>query len=103
MKIDFSQPGKPTDNAFVKRFNGTFRAECLNTHWFADMHEAKALIEASRKEYHNAHPHTSLTDRIPNKFAIQHAAGRVPAETNIGCGLTSDLLEENQALKPALH
>ena len=36
-KIDFSRPGKPTDNAFVESFNGTFRSECLNTHWFADM------------------------------------------------------------------
>jgi putative transposase len=34
MKIDFSRPGKPTDNAFVESFNGTFRAECLNAHWF---------------------------------------------------------------------
>ncbi len=34
VKIDFSRPGKPTDNAFVESFNGTFRAECLNTNWF---------------------------------------------------------------------
>ena len=34
VKIDFSRPGKPTDNAFVESFNGTFRAECLNAHWF---------------------------------------------------------------------
>lgn len=33
VKIDFSRPGKPTDNAFAESFNGTFRAECLNTHW----------------------------------------------------------------------
>jgi putative transposase len=44
-KIDFSRPGKPTDNAFVESFNGTFRAECLDTHWFCDLKEAKQLIE----------------------------------------------------------
>lgn len=35
--IDFSRPGKPTDNAFVESFNGTLRSECLNTHWFRDL------------------------------------------------------------------
>ena len=38
-------------NAFVESFNGTFRRECLDTHWFADMDEAKYLIEAWRQEY----------------------------------------------------
>ena len=41
VKIDFSRPGKPTDNAFVESFNGTFRAECLDAHWFNDLNEAK--------------------------------------------------------------
>lgn len=46
-KIDFSRPGKPTDNAFVESFNGTpLRSECLNTHWFLDLKEATHLIEA---------------------------------------------------------
>jgi transposase InsO family protein len=39
-KIDFSRPGKPTDNAYVESFNGTFQSECLDTHWFADLKEA---------------------------------------------------------------
>ena len=39
--IDFSRPGKPTDNAFLESFNGTFREECLNTHWFTSLTEAK--------------------------------------------------------------
>jgi putative transposase len=50
-KIDLSRPGKPTDNAFVESFNGTFRAECLDTHWFSDLKEAKRLIESWRREY----------------------------------------------------
>jgi putative transposase len=49
VKIDFSRPGKPTDNAFVESFNGTLRAECLDTHWFSDPNEAKQLIEAWRR------------------------------------------------------
>jgi putative transposase len=50
VKIDFSRPGKPTDNAFIESFNGTFRNECLNTHWFLDLKEARKLIEAWRYE-----------------------------------------------------
>jgi putative transposase len=49
-KIDFSRPGKPTDNAIVESFNGTFRSECLKTHWFLDLKEARQLIEAWRHE-----------------------------------------------------
>jgi putative transposase len=41
VKIDFSRPGKPTDNAFCESFNGTLRAECLDTHWFQNLTESK--------------------------------------------------------------
>ena len=94
-KIDFSRPGKPTDNAFVESFNGTFRSECLNTHWFADLREAKALIETWRKEYNESRPHASLADRTPSEFASQYAASRILAETKNSRGLTSDLVQEN--------
>ena len=80
-KIDFSRPGKPTDNAFVESFNGTFRAECLNTHWFMNLKEAKHLIEAWRREYNDSRPHASLADRTPSEFASQYAASRVLAGT----------------------
>ncbi len=46
VRIDFSRPGKPTDNAFVESFNGTLREECLNAHWFASLPDAKQTIEA---------------------------------------------------------
>jgi putative transposase len=35
--LDFSRPGKPTDNAFIEAFNGRFRAECLNAHRFHEL------------------------------------------------------------------
>jgi putative transposase len=81
VQIDFSRPGKPTDNAFVESFNGTFRSECLNTHWFLDLKEAKQLIEAWRHEYNESRPHASLADRTPSQFASQFATSRVLAET----------------------
>ncbi len=35
--LDFSRPGKPTDNGFIEAFNSKFRVECLNTHWFMSL------------------------------------------------------------------
>ncbi|RZU35523.1 putative transposase [Edaphobacter modestus] len=81
VKIDFSRPGKPTDNAFVESFNGTFRSECLDTHWFLDLKEARKLIEAWRREYNESRPHASLDDRTPSEFASQIAASRDLAAT----------------------
>jgi hypothetical protein len=65
----------------LTRFNGTFRSECLNTHWFLDLKEARQLIEAWRREYNESRPHASLDDRTPSEFASQYAASRVLAET----------------------
>jgi putative transposase len=81
VKLDFSRPGKPTDNAFVESFNGTFRDECLNVHWFESLTEAKQLIEAWRREYNESRPHRALKESTPSEFASQYAASRILAET----------------------
>jgi putative transposase len=81
VKIDFSRPGKPTDNAFVESFNGTFRAECLNVHWFETLAEARQLIEGWRQEYNESRPHRSLGERTPSEFASQFAANRALTAT----------------------
>jgi putative transposase len=67
--LDFSRPGKPTDNAFVESFNGKFRAECLDTHWFLSLSDARAKIETWRRHYNESRPHTSLGWMTPNEFA----------------------------------
>ena len=76
VRIDFSRPGKPTDNAFVESFNGTLRAECLDAHWFTTLAEAKQLIECWRREYNESRPHRALGERTPLEFARQFAAQR---------------------------
>ncbi|MGH9511463.1 MAG: integrase core domain-containing protein, partial [Terriglobales bacterium] len=73
VQIDFSRPGKPTDNAYVESFNGTLRAECLDAHWFGTLTEAKQMIEAWRREYNESRPHRSLGERTPTEFACQIA------------------------------
>ena len=69
VELDFSRPGKPTDNAFIESFNGKLRAECLNQHWFASLSDAKETIEGWRTDYNEARPHESLGYLAPSEFA----------------------------------
>ena len=71
--LDFSRPGKPTDNPYIESFNGSFRDECLNLHWFLSLRDAKEKIEAWRQEYNSFRPHSSLGDLTPNEYLNQHA------------------------------
>lgn len=66
--MDYSRPGKPTDNPFVESFNGSFRDECLNAHWFLSLEDAANKIEAWRIEYNHFRPHSSLNDMTPAEF-----------------------------------
>lgn len=51
LKLSYIQPGKPVQNAFIESFNGSFRNECLNLHWFNDLPDAKQVIEQYRADY----------------------------------------------------
>lgn len=68
--LSFIRPGKPVENAYVESFNGKFRDECLNEHWFITMAQARRIIEAWRIEYNTERPHSSLSDRTPEEYAI---------------------------------
>ena len=63
--LDFSRPGKPTDNAFIEAFNGRFRAECLNAHWFMSLEDARQKMEAWRKYYNEERPHGAIGQKAP--------------------------------------
>ncbi len=76
VRMAFSRPGKPTDNAFVESFNGTFRAECLNAHWFTSLTEAQQIVETWRMEYNESRPHRALGEMTPNEFDKGIAASR---------------------------
>ena len=68
LRVSFIQPGKPRQNAYVESFNGKFRDECLNEHWFLSMRHARAVIEDWRQEYNSERPHSSLGYLTPNQF-----------------------------------
>ena len=66
--LDFSRPGKPTDNPFIESFNGSFRDECLNTNWFLSLEDAQDKITHWKTEYNTFRPHSSLSDLTPDEF-----------------------------------
>jgi len=74
--LRFIRPGKPIENAYVESFNGKFRDECLNEHWFVSLADAKTVIEAWRVDYNTVRPHRSLADRTPDQFARISAGAR---------------------------
>ena len=69
VQLSFIRPGKPNENAYIESFNGKFRDECLNEHWFIGLAHAREIIEAWRIEYNTERPHSSLGNRTPIEFA----------------------------------
>lgn len=67
------QPGKPNQNAYIESFNGRFRDECLNEHWFVSLSHAKTIIEVWCQEYNNERPKKSLGGLTPAAYARQLA------------------------------
>jgi putative transposase len=68
VKLDFITPGKPVENAYVESFNGEFREEYLNEHWFGGLEDARHTIEAWRVDYNQVRPHSSLGDLTPRRL-----------------------------------
>ncbi len=75
--LDFSRPGKPTDNAFIESLNGKFRAECLNANWFQSLDEARRKCEAWRRDYNEVRPHSAIGNQVP---AVLHRTAGNPGQ-----------------------
>ena len=69
VELDFTRPGKPTDNAFIESFNGRVRQECLNENWFLSLEDARQKVENWRQEYNNERPHSAPGQMAPARFA----------------------------------
>lgn len=65
VRLDYIEPGKPTQNAFIESFNATFRQECLDAHWFTSITDAKEKIEYWRNDYNTERPHRSIGRKTP--------------------------------------
>jgi len=69
VRLEFIQPGKPVQNAYVESFNGRLRDECLNANWFTSLSDARRKIETWRQDYNQQRPHSSLNYLPPAEFA----------------------------------
>ena len=68
IRLHFIEPGKPNQNAYVESFNGRFRDECLNEHWFLSLAQTRQIVEAWRLDYNAVRPHSSLGNVSPTEF-----------------------------------
>lgn len=76
--LDFSRPGKPTDNAFIEAFNGRLRAECLNAHWFMSLADAWEKLERWRRDYNEVRPHGAIGNNVPSSLMKAVGASSPP-------------------------
>ncbi|MFH4676218.1 IS3 family transposase [Vibrio alginolyticus] len=84
------QAGKPTQNAYIESFNGKFRDECLNEHWFRDLSHARDLISLWRMAYNENRPHSALGYLTPSEFA---ATTRTALNSGNLTGITNKVLD----------
>jgi putative transposase len=85
VSLDFSRPGKPTDNAFIESFNGRLRQECLDPNWFLCLDDLRTKVEAWRREYNEERPHSALGDLAPEEFAANQARSVEPDRLVMTC------------------
>ena len=87
VRLNFIEPGKPIQNAFIESFNGRFRDECLNENWFLDLDDARCIIEAWRVDYNTNRPHSALVYATPEEFASsiqRQASGEMTTSAQTG-------------------
>ena len=82
--LDFSRPGKLTDNAFIESFNGKLRAECLNQHRFMSLDDAVRKCEAWRRHYNEVRPHSAIGNKPPISLVNRSAAHGPPWRARTG-------------------
>ncbi|WP_132966389.1 MULTISPECIES: IS3 family transposase [Rahnella] len=80
VELRLIQPGKPTQNGFIESFNGRFRDECLNEHWFSDVSHARKTISEWRQDYNEYRPHSALNYQAPSEFAAAWRKGNSDSE-----------------------
>lgn len=68
VQLHFSRPGRPVDNAFIESFNGRLRDECLNTHWFYGLEQAREVLSDWLEDYNERRPHGSLGGLTPLEY-----------------------------------
>jgi hypothetical protein len=109
--LEFIQPGKPTQNAYIESFNGRLRDECLNANWFTSLTDARRKIETWRQDYKQQRPHSSLNYLPPAEFArntsgdagMRKASTRLPEQGTQTPSPAPDLIPAETENQPRTH
>ncbi|EGI4319961.1 transposase family protein, partial [Escherichia coli] len=72
VKLEFIKPRKPTQNAFIERFNRTYRTEILDFYLFRTLNEVQEITEKWLSEYNCERPHESLNNMTPEEYRLHH-------------------------------
>ena len=84
VRLQFIQPGKPTQNAYIESFNGRLREECLNEEVFTSLADARGKIESWRQDYNTLRPHSALGNRTPMEYLEQYQTVKTDPGANLG-------------------
>lgn len=95
------QPGKPTQNAYIERFNRTFRTEVLDRYVFENLNEVRRMAEDWRHRYNHQRPHRALGGLPPVPYALAHSPHPLPQAVSEKRGRYS--LPRGQRSLPALR
>jgi putative transposase len=82
IEITFIQPGRPMQNAFIERFNKTYRSDVLDAYLFENLEQVRILSDEWMFSYNNEIPHGSLNDLTPSEYARAVNSGKP-------CGFTT--------------
>lgn len=81
VELKLIAPGKPMQNAYIESFNGRFRDECLNDHWFENLTTARAIVAGWRRDYNERRPHSARDYQTPAEFAARHRGNQTISDT----------------------
>jgi putative transposase len=89
VQLDFTRPGRPTENGYIESFNGRLRDECLNVQVFFTVADARDKLEQWRRDYNQVRPHSALGDSAPEEFAhAWQTAAAITSSDGLREGLT---------------